>query len=265
MPGLSERRASTLTRISASVSRDSAVRRRARSGRSPRSKPTLLSPQTTRSTSFPASSRVSRSSRSKRRSALSGPATTPGWTSAIRVRSPVCSGRGAPAQAADPAAATATSPATAGIRARRTATSTATATFSATTRKLGSHTPPTDASRSAASTCHWLAPSTPHGPPSPCHERISSIVSHPDGTTSSAAATRRPDGEPPSVRRTSQPHGAHSAPSSAARTNVNTCRLGSSQWCMTSMNPNPPHQPSNAARRPVGAVRTSSSQGTRAT
>ncbi len=130
---------------------------------------------------------------------------TPGWTSAIRVRSPVGSGRGVPAHAADPAAATATSPATAGTRARRTATSTATATFSATTRKLGSHTPPTDASLSAASTCHWLAPSTPHGPPSPCQERISSIVSQPDGTTRSAAATRPPDGEPPSVRRTSHP------------------------------------------------------------
>ncbi len=94
-----------MTRISASVSRDSAASRRARSGRSPRSKPTLLSPQTTRSTSWPASCRVSRSSRSKRRSALSAPAMTPGWTSAIRVRSPVGSGRGAPAHAADPAAA----------------------------------------------------------------------------------------------------------------------------------------------------------------
>ncbi len=48
-------------------------------------------------------------------------------------------------------------------------------------------------------------------------------------------------------------------------TNVNTCRFGSSQWCMASTNPNPPHQPSYAARLPRGAVRTSRIQGTSAT
>ena len=57
--------------MSAPVARDRSASRRARPGRSPRSKPTLLSPQTIRSTSWPASRRVSCSSRSNR---PSGPA-----------------------------------------------------------------------------------------------------------------------------------------------------------------------------------------------
>ncbi len=48
-------------------------------------------------------------------------------------------------------------------------------------------------------------------------------------------------------------------------TNVNTCRFGSSQWCMASTNPKPPHHPSYAARLPPGAVRASRIQGTSAT
>ena len=44
---------------------------------------------------------------------------------------------------------------------------------------------------------------------------------------------------------------------------MKTCRLGSSQWCTASMKPSPPSQPSRAARRAFGAVRSSSSQGTR--
>lgn len=48
-------------------------------------------------------------------------------------------------------------------------------------------------------------------------------------------------------------------------TNVNTCRLGSSQWCMASMKPSPPNQPSYAALFAVGAERTRAIQGTRAT
>ncbi len=48
-------------------------------------------------------------------------------------------------------------------------------------------------------------------------------------------------------------------------TNVNTCRFGSSQWCIASMTPNPPHQPSYTARFPVGAERSSAIHGTRAT
>ncbi|CAM5313992.1 hypothetical protein SPURM210S_00977 [Streptomyces purpurascens] len=189
---------------------------------------------------------------------------TPGWTTAI-LTSPSTSGRGEKDQAAEVAAAVATRPATAGTRARRTATRTATATLTATSRKLSSHTPPTEASRSAGSTCHWLEPSMPQGPPRPCQERTSSTASQPDGRTTSAAAIRRREGAPASSRCASRPHRAHRAPSSAARMKVKTCRKGSSQWCIASMKPKPPHQPSYAARLPVGAVRSSRSQGTSAT
>ena len=127
----------------------------------------------------------------------------------------------------------------AGTRDRRTETSTVTATLTATTRKLSSHTPPTEASRSAGSTCHWLDPSRPHGPPSPCQERTSSITSQPDGRP---AARRRPAparAYRPGTGAPASAQGAHSAPSRPAMRKVNTCRLGSSQWCMASMNAEP--------------------------
>lgn len=78
---------------------------------------------------------------------------TPGCTTAIRTP-PSASGRGDHSQAAEVAAAVATRAASAGTRDCRTVISTATATFTATTRKLISHTPPTEASRSAGSTSH---------------------------------------------------------------------------------------------------------------
>ncbi len=78
---------------------------------------------------------------------------TPGCTTPIRAASST-SGRGDHTQAADVATAVARRPATAGIQEPRTVTSTATDTFTATTRKLSSHTPPTEASRSVGSICH---------------------------------------------------------------------------------------------------------------
>ena len=49
--------------------------------------------------------------------------------------------------------------------------------LAATTAKLTSHTPPTDASASTTGCCHWLAPSSAQGPPNPCQERIHSMSS----------------------------------------------------------------------------------------
>lgn len=46
---------------------------------------------------------------------------------------------------------------------------------------------------------------------------------------------------------------------------MKTCRFGSSQWCIATMNPKPPLQPSYSARFPVGAERISAIPGTRAT
>ncbi|GDY40370.1 hypothetical protein SANT12839_012520 [Streptomyces antimycoticus] len=188
---------------------------------------------------------------------------TPGCTTAIRAV-PGSLACGTQAHAAAAAAPHAVSPASATVRARATAISTATATFTMTSRKPSSHTPPTEASRSAGATCHWLAPSSPHGPPRYSQERTSSAISQADGSTTSAAATRPEPGRPCSSRCVSHPQGAHNSPSSSASTTMNTCRLGISQWCAASRNPAPPSQPSSTARRPVGAERTRSSQGTRA-
>lgn len=66
-PAPSVCRASTLTRTSAPTVRDSAASRAAISGRRTGSTPTLLSPHTTRSTSRPASDRVSSSLRANLR------------------------------------------------------------------------------------------------------------------------------------------------------------------------------------------------------
>ena len=63
--------------------------------------------------------------------------------------------------------------------------------LAATRAKLTSHTPPTEASASIAGCCHWLAPSSAHGPPSACHDRIHSTSSQKLGTTTRAARLRR--------------------------------------------------------------------------
>ena len=96
------------------------------------------------------------------------------------------------ANATGPApAATATAAAPSARRAARGAvTRITTPVLAATRAKLTSHTPPTDASASIAGCCHWLAPSSAHGPPSACQDRIHSTSSQKLGTTTSAARLR---------------------------------------------------------------------------
>lgn len=69
--------------------------------------------------------------------------------------------------------------------------------LAATTSSVTSHTPPSAATRNAGATCHWLAPSSPHGPPSASHDRTASTISQPDGTTAHAAAARPRDTRAP--------------------------------------------------------------------
>ena len=108
-------------------------------------------------------------------------------------------------------------------------TSTVSATLVATIRQLTSQTPPSEAGASNAGTCHWLAPSNPHGPPSADQDRIASINTHPAGMTSNPAANRRPDGRGDNSHHTAADHGIHRRPRSAAATTRNGPVLGSSQ------------------------------------
>ena len=167
-----------------------------------------------------------------RRTAARGVApasTTPGWTTATRT---VPAARGAgprptprPGRARTPVSRRrpAAGPAA--------ATSSASAVFTATTSRLTSHTPPTEASRSAGGTCHWLAPSSPHGPPEllPGPDQLDH---QPAGRhrTSAAAAARPADGPAQQLARTSQPpRRPQQHRAAAASTRMKTCRLGSSQ------------------------------------
>jgi hypothetical protein len=49
--------------------------------------------------------------------------------------------------------------------------------LTAATAKLTSHTPPIAASDSTSGCCHWVVPSSAHGPANPCQERIHSTTS----------------------------------------------------------------------------------------
>ena len=194
MPCRRASRASTLTSRSAPTCADSAASRaRGRAGRPGRADAALAPhhqvgvaarqlPGELHLARRSAASRGCRSPRAARPRSAPGP--------------PLC-GRGAHIQTAPVSArAVATSPATAGLRDSGTATSTATAVLTSTTRKLTSHTPPTEASRSAGATCHWLAPSSPQGPPRHCQERASSP------SASRTAADQRGRGRPrPAPRR----------------------------------------------------------------
>ena len=95
--------------------------------------------------------------------------TTPGWTNATRAV-PAGAGAGRSDQKASAAsgsvAATTAAAARVGPGTRRP-TAAATATLTATSRKLSPQTPPRAATDSSAGAFHWLAPSSPQGPPSP--------------------------------------------------------------------------------------------------
>ena len=81
------------------------------------------------------------------------------------------------AKTTGPAASATATPAAPASRTRfRRASSRITMPVLAATRaKLISHTPPTEASASTAGCCHWLVPSTAHGPPKPCQDRAHSV------------------------------------------------------------------------------------------
>src|SRR5215207_9015659 len=174
MPPSPARSASTLASTGAPVSRATAASRATSPGLAAGSRPTLLSPQATRSGR--ASAGRARLSRSLARNRSSTGPTTPGWTNATRT---VPAEGGAGRQAQKPSAARGRAAAATAASARVApgtpgATAAATATLTA----------------SRAGAFHWLAPSSPQGPPSPSQERSASPTTNALGTSARAAASR---------------------------------------------------------------------------
>jgi hypothetical protein len=95
--------------------------------------------------------------------------------------------------------------------------------------KLTSHTPPTAASPSTAGCCHWLAPSSAHGPPRACQERIHSISSQKLGTTASAASPRPAVTRPASSIRVLTATPVHRKPNASPASSSPGPMLGASQ------------------------------------
>jgi hypothetical protein len=165
MPPPAPRWASTLASTGAPTARATASSRARSAGWAAGSRPTLLSPHTTRSGRAPARVRLSRSLAWKRSS--TGP-TTPGWTNpTFMVPADVGAGRSDQKATAARGRVTATTAPTtrvaAGMRGR---TAAATATLTATSSRLTAQTPPRAATDSSGGAFHWLAPSSPQGPPS---------------------------------------------------------------------------------------------------
>src|SRR5215218_4713464 len=190
MPPPASRWASTLASTGAPAARAAASSRARSAGLAAGSRPTLLSPHTTRSGRAPAGrARVSRSLARKR--ASTGP-TTPGWTKAT-LTVPAGPGAGRSAQKASAArgrvaaTATATTRVAAGMPGRA---ATATARLTATSRNPSPQTPPRAATDSRAGAFHWLAPSSPQGPPRPSQDRTASPATNAAGTSTSAATNR---------------------------------------------------------------------------
>src|SRR6266498_3397599 len=293
--GPAPRSASTLTSSGAPAALAAAASRARSPGFRSGSRPTLLSPHTTRSGRLPASPNVAASLARKRGSTSS---ITPGWTSATRIvpawagagraaayaRVPASSASGTPSPTRytarpalaglGPAAAAARAPlghgrgpdgrpdAAGHTRASGT-TATATPTLTATSRKLTAQTPPTEASASTAGWFHWLVPSSPHGPPRPGQARTYSPATQALGTSSSAASTRPGPGRPCSSAQASQPHGSQQAPSTSASSGANGPTLLSTNESTAKKKPAPPSQAATAASRPLGAERTSTTSGAR--
>src|SRR5215218_7556855 len=190
MPPSPARSASTLASTGAPAARAVAARRATSPGLADGSRPRLLSPQVTRSGRPPAGrERVSRSLARNRSS--TGP-TTPGCTNATRA-TPAGAGGGRHTQnpaaargraAATAAASTRTGPSMPGRRA------VATARLTATSRNPIAQTPPRAATDSRAGAFHWLAPSSPQGPPRPSQDRTASPATNAAGTSTRAAASR---------------------------------------------------------------------------
>src|SRR6266540_3962630 len=288
MPPPPARSASTLTSSGAPTALAAAAILARSAGLRSGSRPTLLSPHTTRSGRLPASPRVAASLARKRASTWS---ITPGCTSATRIVWVSLGAGRAAAYASVPATSTSGTPSPARVTARRGMPSaaartpagrglpgrrgaagqtlasgtraTATPTLTATSRKPTAQTPPTEASASTAGWFHWLAPSSPQGPPNPCHERTYSPATQALGTSSNAASTRPGPGRPCSSAQASQPHGSQQAPSTSASSGANGPTLLSTNESTAKKKPAPPSQAATAASRPLGAERTSTTSGAR--
>src|SRR5918992_5151583 len=264
MPRPASRRASTLASTGAPAARAVPVRRATSPGLAAGSRPTLLSPQTTRSGR--ASAGRARLSRSLARNRSSTGPTTPGWTNATRTV-PAGDGAGRRDQKAGGAGGRAAAATTAVARVgpgswpRRAA---ATARLTATSRKLSPQTPPRAATDSSAGAFHWLAPSRPQGPPSPSQDRTASPATNALGTSTRAAASRagRVGPGPPSRALASQPSGSQSTARSMASGTMNGPTVGTRKALTARKNPDPPSQVLTAASRPSGAAMASSSSGT---
>src|SRR6266545_6039292 len=262
MPPSRPRWASTLASTGPPAALATAASRARSPGWAAGSRPTLLSPHTTRSTGPPEPCRSARLSRSLAWKRASTWEITPGWTSATRT---VPAGGGAGRQAHQASAASGSTTAVAAAAARTVTgppgrAAAATATLTAASRKLTAQTPPRAATARVGGWFHWLAPSSPHGPPNPSQERTASPTTRTLGSSASAAASRPTVGRP-SSRQASQPSGSHSAPSSSASGTMNGPTLGARNRLTARKNPVPPSQARTAASRRSWAAAASSSSG----
>src|SRR3984893_9125392 len=188
---------------------------------------------------------------------------SPGCTSATRTVEPT-GGSGPSTNQAGPSPAHTRATASAMTRPdtpRRSITP-AIAVFAATSRKVVSQTPPSEAEASVAGRFHSAAPSKAQGPPRLCQDRIASAITHALGNTITAASVRRVVTGADSSRCAAHPHGSQNAPSKAAITISSRPALGSSQYCVVSTYPARPHHARTPPSRAVGAARTTSSSGT---
>jgi hypothetical protein len=300
MPPVPSRWASTLARTGDPAARATASSRRRSPGLAAGSRPTLLSPHTTRSGRSPAGR--ARLSRSLARNRASTEPTTPGWTKAtLAVPAGGGAGRSDQKASAHRGRATATAAPAARVAAgMRGPAAAATATLTATSRNPTAQTPPRAATASRAGAFHWLAPSSPQGPPSWSQDRRASPATNALGTSTRAAASRPGGGPvdnpapsapgwatlpirgprhrgarfraargrgsgvvaPPSRDRASQPTGSQVTARSMASGTMNTPTAGNRKALTARKNPVPPSQARTAASRPSGAVAADSSTGT---
>src|SRR6202035_3598212 len=136
------------------------------------------------------------------------------------------------------------------------------ATFTITSAKLISQTPPTAASASTAGCCHWLAPNTAHGPPSACQDRSHSVSSQQLGTTTRAASARGQLSGGRSSFCAATPNGTHSTPKTAATKMTPGPISGAIQYKAAIRYPAPSHQARTPPSRAVGDLTMSTSPGT---
>ena len=136
------------------------------------------------------------------------------------------------------------------------------ATFTSTSAKLISHTPPTAASASTAGCCHWLTPNTAHGPPSACQDLSHSVTSQQLGTTTSAASARGQLSGGLSSSSAATPNGTHSTPNAAPTSSTPGPISGAIQYSAAIRYPAPSHQARIPPSRAEGDLTMSSSPGT---